>query len=179
MLSKGNMISFTFLHLNIHLKLPNFKISNFFFSIFDSHLVQRITSSQRFHALSEGKALRGRSPETFRYAKMSREALQREYFRLIRSITVTFSSKMIRADATNGRREKEEDRFAFLRLGISDGQGRRFILSPWRFMQICTALTAATVILFFAHKSNTGHAAGIRGTYSNGDSKHVVLTAAG
>lgn len=61
MLSKGNMISFTFLHLNIHLKLPNFKISNFFFSIFDSHLVQRITSSQRFHALSEGKALRGRS----------------------------------------------------------------------------------------------------------------------
>lgn len=59
MLSKGNMISFTFLHLNIHLKLPNFKISNFFFSIFDSHLVYRITSSQRFHALSEGKALRG------------------------------------------------------------------------------------------------------------------------
>lgn len=97
MLSKGNMISFTFLHLNIHLKLPNFKISsNFFFSIFDSHLVYRITSSQRFHALSEGKALRGRSPETFRYAKMPREALQREYFRLIRSITVTFSSKMIR-----------------------------------------------------------------------------------
>lgn len=32
-------------------------------------------------------------------------------------------------------------------------------------------------ILFFAHKGNTGHGLYTRHTYSNGDSRHVVLTA--
>lgn len=94
---------------------------------------------------------------------MPREALQRGYFRLTRSITLhrKFSSKMIRLGlGTEREREKEKDHFAILRLRISDGQGLSFPLSPplLRFMQICAALT---VILFLAHKSNTGHAAGV------------------
>lgn len=64
---------------------------------------------------------------------MPREALQRGYFRLTRSITLhrKFSSKMIRPGlGTEREREKEKDHFAILRLRISDGQGLSFPLSP-------------------------------------------------